>query len=158
VSKRPTVYLAGPITGLAYSTVTDWRREFATVLEDAGAVGLDPMRGKDYLALMSAAIGSSYDAEGAWPLSTSKGIITRDRWDATRCDVLLVNVLGAERVSIGTVMEVAWADDRRKPIVLVMEPEGNPHDHPMIREAAGFIVSTLEDAMSVVGAILGLGR
>jgi hypothetical protein len=36
--------------------------------------------------------------------------MTRDRFDATRCDVLLVNLLGAERVSIGTMMEVAWAD------------------------------------------------
>jgi hypothetical protein len=84
-----------------------------------------------------------------------------------RADVLLVNLLGAERVSIGTVMEIAWADAVRVPVVLVMEPsaeentglvpsKGNVHEHAMIRECVGFRVQTLDEGLNVVKAILGV--
>jgi hypothetical protein len=65
-----------------------------------------------------------------------------------------VNFLGATRVSIGTAIEFGWADSRKTPIICVMEPEGNPHDHPMIREAIGFRVATLKEALNVAIAIL----
>ncbi|MGZ5095552.1 MAG: hypothetical protein ACXWCH_30925, partial [Burkholderiales bacterium] len=81
-------------------------------------------------------------------------VMTRDRFDATRCDVLLVNLLGTTRVSIGTVMEIAWADAKRIPIVVAMEPQGNPHEHMMIAEAIGFRVPTLDEALHIVKAII----
>lgn len=145
------VYLAGPISGLTYGGATDWRKQAVDVLAEAGIEGLDPMRGKDYLADVGVLEGSYED----WPLSTSQGITARDRFDATRCDLLLVNLLGATRVSIGSMLEIAWADSRRTPIVLVMEKEGNPHDHPMIRECAGFITDSLDVGMACCIAILG---
>jgi hypothetical protein len=86
-------------------------------------------------------------------LSSNRGIITRDRWDATRCDVLLVNLLAAPRVSIGTVMEIAWADSKRIPIVCAMEA-GNVHEHGMVLEALGYRVPTIEQAVHLVKAIL----
>jgi len=53
-------------------------------------------------------------------------------------------------------MEIAWADLSRIPVVLVMEPEKNGHDHAMIREAAGFRVSTLDEGLRIVKAILSV--
>ncbi len=90
------------------------------------------------------------------PMSGPRGIMTRDRFDATRCDVLLVNLLGATRVSIGTTMEIAWADLKRTPIVLCMEAPGtdNPHEHCMITEAVGFRCTTLDEGLHVVRSIL----
>jgi nucleoside 2-deoxyribosyltransferase len=144
-----TVYLAGPITGCTYKGCTDWRTEVNKQLANFSVYGLDPMRGKEYLG-KEVCLGNNY----ANPLSCPRGIMTRDHWDCTRCDLLLVNFLGATKVSIGTVMEIAWAFDNQIPIILVMEPEGNLHDHAMINEATGFRVSTLEDAVTIVQAIL----
>ena len=144
------VYLAGPITGQTFDGCTDWR-EFA--IKDLGAVGitgLSPMRAKDYLK-NETFVGDEYQDT---VLSSSRGIITRDRWDTTRCDLILVNFLGAERVSIGTVMEMAWADAVRTPIIVVMKPEGDLHDHSMLREVTGFRVVTLEEGLEVAKAIL----
>lgn len=87
-------------------------------------------------------------------LSQARSVMTRDRFDATRCDVLFVNLLGAKAPSIGTVMEIAWADSKRTPIVCVMEKAGNPHEHMMVNEAIGFRVETLEDAVHVTKSIL----
>jgi hypothetical protein len=73
--------------------------------------------------------------------------------DVMRCDAILVNFLGATKVSIGSVLEIAWADAWRKPIIIVMEKE-NIHSHAMIREMAGFITSSLDEAITIATAIL----
>lgn len=142
------VYLAGPITGCSYNGATDWRKEVARQLGDKCIIGVSPMRCKDYL-LEETTIADSYEAR---VMSSQKGLTARDRWDCRRCDIILANFLGAERVSIGTVMELGWADAARRPIVVVME-QGNVHDHAMVREVAGFIVSTLDEAVQVISAL-----
>jgi nucleoside 2-deoxyribosyltransferase len=142
------VYLAGPITGLAYEAATDWRENVITSLPEH-IKGLSPMRGKQYLG-NEAYIKDSYSEH---VMSTTKAIVTRDRFDATRCDVLLVNLVGATKVSIGTVMEIAWADAARIPIVVAME-KGNVHEHGMLVQVSGYVVETLEEAVSIVKHIL----
>ena len=95
------------------------------------------------------------DAEPyAHAMSNSCGITTRDRFDCENCSVLLVNLLGAKKFSTGTIMEIAWADGKRRPIVLVMEHAGNLHDHAMIRECVGFRVPTICEGLDIVKAIL----
>jgi hypothetical protein len=41
----------------------------------------------------------------------------------------------------------------RKPIVLVMNDK-NIHDHAMIREVSGFIVSSMDEAVSIIETLL----
>lgn len=154
------VYLAGPITGLSFQGCTDWREYAKKELAQAGIDGLSPMRAKDYLN-REVIIQDDYDARVdihplAAVLSSSRGITTRDHWDCSRCDVILVNFLGAKAVSIGTVMEIAWGRAYNKPVVVAIEKEGNPHDHSMVRECIGFRVETLEAGLSVAKAILSV--
>lgn len=152
MSHKPTCYLAGPIAGLNYAGATEWRVDAVDWLAMKGIKGLSPMRAKHFLKNVET-FTKDCTAYAGNVLSTPRGIMTRDRYDATRCDVLLVNLLGADKVSMGTVMEIAWADLTRTPIVCVMEP-GNPHEHAMVNEAIGYRVNTLEEALSVVAAIL----
>lgn len=149
---KPLVYLAGPITGLSYGGATSWREEAITELAKHGIVGLSPLRAKDYL-LNETKLADEYDVV----MSTGRGITTRDRFDCTRADLVLVNLLGADRVSIGTVMELAWADLSRTPIVLCIDDEENPHEHAMIREVVGWRVNSVQAAIDVVIATLGQG-
>jgi nucleoside 2-deoxyribosyltransferase len=144
------VYLAGPITGISYGEAVDWREHARKFLREFGIDGYSPMRAKDYLR-GEKQIASFYQADT--PLSTSRGIMTRDRWDVRTADLVLVNVLHAQKVSIGTVMEIAWADMLRTPVVLVAE-EQNVHAHPMISEATGFRVDTLEAGLALAVQVL----
>lgn len=143
------VYLAGPISGLSFDNATDWRN---TMVDKLVAVGIDaysPLRAKTYLKHVDV-IADHYPE---FALSSHKGITSRDRHDVMQCDVLFVNVLGANKVSIGTAIEMGWADAFRKPIVLVMDKD-NVHNHAMIKEISSFIVSTLEEGIDIVKAIL----
>lgn len=147
------VYLAGPISGLSYGAACNWRDEATAYLGARGIEALSPMGGKEYLKDVSKFLDAvDYGTMG--PLSGDRAITTRDRFFATTCDVLLVNLLGAEKVSIGTVLEIAWADAKRIPIVIAMEKKGNPHEHGMIRELAGFRAQTLDEALWITARVL----
>lgn len=148
-----TVYLAGPITGLSYDAATDWRFDAFNKLSKHGITGLSPMRGKSYLANLKSISGTGEEYKDLGVLSTQKSVVARDRMDTTKSDLVLMNLLGAERVSIGTMIEAGWADCARVPIVLVIEP-ANIHHHMMLREVAGFVVGSLDEALATIISIL----
>jgi nucleoside 2-deoxyribosyltransferase len=140
---KPIVYLAGPVTGLSYAQVTTWRteakRRLAPNVECA-----DPMRGTEHLR-HETKIKTTYTDH---PFTTRRGIMMRDYFDVCRSTALLVNMLDAPEVSKGTIMELAWAFHLRKPVIVIMEPHGNLHDHhPMLLETYDFRVPTLDEGI-----------
>lgn len=146
-------YLAGPITGLTYGQATDWRVYASDVLTGQGIEVLSPMRGKDFILKRIGAqevLGQTYEDS---PLSTQRGIVARDIFDVNCADIVLFNLLGADQVSIGTMVEYGWASAHRKIVVTVMEKSGNVHDHAFIRELSPYRVETLDEALDIVGAI-----
>lgn len=147
---KPKVYLAGPISGLSYNNSTEWREDVQKQLVDSGIDCYSPLRGKSYLK-QETNISDSYEDS---VLSSQKGIFNRDSYDCQHCDLIFVNLLNTERVSIGTVMEIAWGWAFRKPIVLIIEKEGNLHNHSMVREASSFIVNNVEDAVWITKTVL----
>ncbi|MBI2042003.1 MAG: hypothetical protein HYT20_03230 [Candidatus Nealsonbacteria bacterium] len=145
------LFLSGPITGISYGDSIDWRKYVAEKMKCHPEIKvISPMRGKDYLKKEKSVKASYEDI----PLSSGKGITRRDRFDTKRADAVIINLFGAAKVSIGTMIEVGWSDDGVKPIILVMEKEGNIHDHPILRDAAGFIVDNLDDAIELAKKIL----
>lgn len=143
----PIVYLAGPIKGHSYDTVVEWR-DVATAQLMPGILALSPMRHKMHLA-DERRIGDAYEQQ----LSTASAIVARDRNDVRRCDLVLAYLLGYDDVSIGTCIEVGWADAFRKPLVVVMN-EGDAHWHGMIRQIAAEVFPSLGEAAQFTRAFL----
>jgi nucleoside 2-deoxyribosyltransferase len=160
-----TVYMAGPISGCSVDEASGWREDVAAQLRRSSIKCLSPLRAHVYIReCVGGAVADhsspdiddrGFDSRAIAVMSNSRGITTRDRMDCMNCSVLLVNFLGTDRVSIGTAMEIAWADAARIPIVMIIEDADNLHDHAMIRECVGFRVNNLADAVEVVEAILG---
>ena len=152
---KPLVYLAGGIAGLSGADATDWRDMAEVQLWGRDVEALNPMRAKKDLSdqLKISTNFKDYELYGAF--FTSRGIMTRDFNDVKRCDVLLVNLLGLTKPSLGTIMELGWAYALQKPAVVAIEERGNPHDnHPMIFEAMPFRVTTLDEAIDSVAVLL----
>jgi nucleoside 2-deoxyribosyltransferase len=80
------------------------------------------------------------------PASTNHAIIERDRWMVTQADVVYANLMHATCVSIGTVMELAWAHQLGRHTVLAMNTS-NIHAHAFVNEAADVIWPTHEEAV-----------
>jgi nucleoside 2-deoxyribosyltransferase len=138
---KPRVYLAGPIAGLSYEAAVDWRAATIEALAPT-IVGVSPMRGVDYLPQGYSVVDEH----------TAKGITARDRFDIMTSDAVLMNVFGAKKVSIGSMIEAGWADAFRKPLVLVME-EDNIHFNALLVNIAGWIVPTLDEGIDIIKTI-----
>lgn len=151
MNNPPKVYLAGLISGFSFQEANEWREEAFKKLHKYGIAGASPLRGKDHLKDTTVLHKKGHD----WNImSTQKGITTRDRWDVRTCDIVIMNLLKAKEVSVGCSMEVAWADMLGRPVILVMESEGNPHEHAMLLECCGYRVETMDEAIEVARKIL----
>lgn len=145
------MYLAGPIAGLTYSGATGWR-EYVAERMPRYVHCLTPLRGKDFLAAHEKIETGEYVNH---PLATDKGLTRRDMFDVKRSRIIFINLLGAERVSIGTCIEIgAIKFNTGKLVILLMEEEGNVHDHPMIREMADYVLRSLDEGIAVARAII----
>lgn len=149
------IYLAGPITGCTHSETVGWRTKFSALLMGTGIQCFSPMRGKDHLKLLD-------KIEGSYPdniLSRSRAIMTRDHFDSSRATLVVANLLkeympASKLPSLGTVMEIGWTFAYRVPLIAIIDEEDSPYDHPMINEAIGFRVTTLEQAAETAKMIL----
>jgi len=144
------VYLAGPIAGLSYGDAVSWRVEAKRDLACYGITAYSPMRAKESLAGKGplAAAWSSPSEEALSPHSVFK----RDMADIQRADLILANLQGATRVSIGTMIEFGVAHRLDIPIVVVMD-KADIHWHIFVLEVATLICPTVEEAVAWIGNV-----
>lgn len=147
------------MAGLSFAKANQWRHFAKIDLRKHGIRSISPIafRGAKPSANRKEVFGkqiSSHD-EIAGVGDQANAILASDRFDTRRCDVMLVNFLGAKKVSIGTVCEIAWADAYRIPIVCMIEDEGNPHDHLLLMGMTGFRVNNFNAGIETVVTILG---
>jgi nucleoside 2-deoxyribosyltransferase len=150
-----SIYLAGPITGCSHASTVRWRDQFSDYMKGSGVECLSPMRGKDHLALLDKIEGDYFDSV----VSCARAIMTRDRFDCSRASIIVANLLREAmpkdaKPSLGTVMELAWADMRRIPILAIIDKSDSPYEHPMINEAIGFRVQSIREAAELSRVIL----
>ena len=137
------------MTGCSYAGSTSWREYVADQLNAKDTLCLSPMRGKECLKNELNMTCNGYP----FPLTIPRASLARDRFDCTRCDVLLVNLLGATQISIGTVIEMAWAHLKQIPIVCAIEKD-NIHHHALLSEMIDVQLETLDDAITCTKAII----
>lgn len=163
------LYLAGPIAGLTYEQAAlDWRAQVISALHDDhhctapsdGSIHsaqyqtihcYSPMRGKVFLKGTGEVIGKQgYEQH---PMSSMQGIIGRDRNDVMMADAVFMNVYGAKAVSIGTTVELGWADAFRKPVILILD-KGGAHDHAFFKGLATYVCDSIEQGIECAKALL----
>ena len=152
-----TVYACGPIAGKTFDQATwGWRLDLQDELEPHGIKVISPMRGKEELGLAvkpDEPLGAYYDPRII--MSTPHSIVKRDFFDVSRCSLVFAYLLDTERVSIGSMFELAWCHLYHKPAVIVMD-EGGLHDHPFVRQA-GFVVPDFDTGVEITRQILRTG-
>lgn len=139
MNSRPLVYLAGPISGCKPDEIMGWRKQAQTELAKTNIIGLCPI---------------DVQTEGVDLKSIA---VLRDQMDVERCDAVLMNLTGATRVSIGTMVELGWASALNKPIILVME-KGNIHEHGFVSTLVDDLYSDLQAALKAVAIMLQVAK
>ena len=114
--KPRSVYLSGPMTGCSFKEANDWRETAAHIFSSYGIETLSPMRG---------------EGEDGTLKMHPRTMTARDRMDLKGCDLVLMNLLGATRVSIGSMIELGWADLLQIPVIVV-GADSDLHNHVIV--------------------------
>ena len=107
------------------------------------------MRNKAYLSVED----KMKDSYSDYVMSSVNGINVRDYNDCKTSAAIFVNFLGCgTKVSIGTVMEIAWGRAFQIPVVIVMD-ENNVHKHSMLT-FGNIVVNSVEEGVDVITQLL----
>jgi nucleoside 2-deoxyribosyltransferase len=146
------VYLAGTISGASVGSATGWRDYAKSKLKEYGVLGYSPMRGTAYVTGTRDLTDKEKVSFYGQNIDSIVGINVRDFNDCKTADAVLVNLIDAPKVSIGTVMEIAWARAFQIPVVIVMEKE-NIHNHGMLTYG-NVITDNLDEGIKSIVQIL----
>lgn len=138
-----TVYLAGLIS-TDFKESLLWREHVEPAFLGSGMQVLSPMRGKKTLDVFSK------DGGVTDPWLSAKDIIFRDYGDVSQADVILAHLetFGSPRPLIGTVCELAWAWQLKKPVVAIAAEDNYlMRKHPFIAECVAHYCDKLEEAV-----------
>jgi nucleoside 2-deoxyribosyltransferase len=143
---KKVCYLAGLIS-TDFPQSISWRLAAESALHEHATV-LSPMRGKDDLFC------TSQDGGLTDPSLTAGDIVLRDYNDIQTADIVLVNLddFGSPRAPMGTLCELAWAWERRIPIIAVASPDNTlMRNHPFLK---AMVTRYFEDLDSAVAHVL----
>jgi nucleoside 2-deoxyribosyltransferase len=121
------IYLAGPIFGRVDSQCRVWREWF---IENSGFDCLNPMC-RDYRGMEDANVSE---------------IVELDKKDIDSCDVIVVMY---DKPSVGTSMEVLYAWERKKPVIVINNSDQLTLSPWLVYHAAK-IVKTLQEAVNAI--------
>lgn len=146
-----TIYCVHPISGLTPDEVFN----YYTGIKQRLSIHYDvliPMTGKSSLRCETSFKSEGYSKD---PLTTNHAIFERDRWMVSQSDIIYANLKGAtDRVSIGSMFELAWGSLLGKYIVLVMD-ENSVHRHSFVLEAADVIFTSEQAAEDYLAVLSG---
>lgn len=144
------IYVAGRITGSTPEEVFEYFNSTRKILEECGYEVLTPLMGKEYLR-----IEKKFAPEGyKYPASTDHAIAERDKWMVGQSDIVFVNFIGMPAVSVGCVMELAWASLLGKHTVIAIDKE-NINYHAFVLDAADIVFDSTRAALEYLAEFNG---
>lgn len=147
---RKHVYLAGPILGCDRSGANDWRYivdDTLNAMSNGEIRGVSPLRCEPL-------IGDTYGTSHPDPrFGVPRAIAAKNKYDVKNCDLVLAYMPKGE-LSLGTLLEIAWADAYDKQIILVTD-EPKILNHPVLDATVDWKLETLAEACEVINGVLG---
>lgn len=145
------VYLGGPILGCNRGEANDWRHNVADQLSQSSIVGISPLRCEPLH-------GETYQVSTEDPrFGTARAIASKNLFDVTKCDMVLIYLPApppGRHQSFGSLIELAWAKALGKQTILVSD-DPDILLHPVVNACAGWVLTTLDEAVDVIVGILG---
>jgi len=148
-----TVYLAGPISGLSGEEASGWREYAQQDLHPLNSIS--PLRGKDWIKDQSY-IKNFPPESFIDPFARPRGLVARDRYDVQHADLMLLNLVadGTNRyISIGSMIELGWANAFGTPVVLVTQKDVI-YIHEFLDAIPEWTVPTLQEGIEVCKTVL----
>lgn len=137
-----TVYLAGYINGSVLEECIAWRKKIRLHYENWKGGQAYPIEFLDPLNGENLDLISDDGNKGCFP---PQMIVHKDYVCVKKSDLIIANMdtFGENRPPIGTLGEIVWAYDLRKPIILISDNEYYT-EHPFLKYFSSIIVPSVE--------------
>lgn len=140
------IYLAGYINNKKFTECSGWRRKIAQHYNNYKGKGkypihwLDPMNGETAVTIKNDGLESDIPP---------KAILDKDYLAVSHADLIIANMstFGENRPPIGTICELAWGWQLKKPIILITDNIWYKK-HPFISNFVSWIVSDVDELLS----------
>lgn len=144
------IYLAGFISGQEYEKCAERFRKKQAIFKAHGFEVFMPLTSQKHLR-----VGFQIESKGyTEPPAKDHAIFERDKWMVEQADIIFVDMIGDEtKVSIGMMMELAWASLLGKHTVACLKPDNPFHHHAFVYEAVDVL---FEDRDEAIQYIIGL--
>ena len=140
------IYLAGIIDGKHISECREWRTKIIShytnwkgTEKNYGEICfLNPLNGE-----------ASISEDGLSSHLPSKAILIKDYNAIKKCDLFLVNMntFGVDRPAIGTLMEIAFAYEFRKPVMMITSDDLYKK-HPFVSNMVDWYFDSVDDILT----------
>lgn len=145
------IYLCGSIT--PDIRTTQWRDEFTSIIQESEQNRvkiIDPTKnGFNKFLPLEQDYNTFYDN-----IDKTQNILKRvDYQLVKKSDVIICNVsfFNIEKPPIGTIYELAWADQHNIPVIGIISSQENPYiRHPWIKESFAYSVYDIKQAINIV--------
>lgn len=135
------IYLAGGVNGFTVSEATEWRNYAALQLNLRGFEVINPLRSR---------VGR--DGRFVGGVYSPAEVVVRDKQDILRADGLLVEYTRSDRNYAGTSMEILFAFEHHKLIVVWSSHAGESY---WLKYHATVILPTLDDCIEFIASYWG---
>ena len=146
-----TIYCAHPISGQTWDQVCEYYNKTKEILLELGYNVLHPMTGKSDIRVEINQRFQPTDFKS--PFASNHSIFERDKWMVSNADIVYLNLTGAKIVSIGSMMELAWASLLGKYTIVVMDEE-NIHKHAFVLEAADIVLNNEKEVFNYLKKLI----
>lgn len=148
------VYLAGPIMDCTFGEANDWRQYVSDKLEPHNIIGISPLRCEPIH-------GEIYTPDYPDPcFGVPRAIAAKNKFDVHKCDITLALLPKPTKpgttVSMGTLEEIAWADEAGKMIIQVSD-DPKVINHPVVDSVRGWKL-VVQTEVEPVGSVQPVNR
>lgn len=150
------VYLAGPMSDVSPEVMQEWRQRAGQLLEGPlfewrqNRQNVPTFARPEPTGIRTLSPLRPYPGDS----ETAKSMNRRDFNDLQRSDVILACFLGADRVSLGTCLEMGAAWVLGIPVVTVMEEDNVHNHHPMLSDIEVAQFRTVDEACEFINSFL----
>jgi len=140
------VYLCGYIQGDVIEQCYSWRKKIRSFYENWKGTGknypisfLDPLNGENFNEI------SPDGLKGCFP---PNAIVHKDYNCVDKCDLVICNTdtFGQNRPLIGSIYELAWAYEKRKPVIMITN-DIVFEQHPFITNTVSWYVKSVDELL-----------
>lgn len=145
-----SVYIAHPVSGMTFEEAFNFFSKMNKTISDMGFKVFDPVSIYSNKMENKTAICRPHGIDSN--IICDHALFERCKWMVDKSDIIFMDLTGSIKISIGCIMELAWASKNGCHTIVCVEEE-SVYQHAFVKESADVIFDRVEMALEYLKSI-----